>query len=103
MSQSSSRQPHPSMGTAQGAHPEYWSELPGTAPALATPAEAGAAREPDEWADEPCYVISIAARMVGMHAQTLRGYERAGLVTPARSRGNIRLYRRSDIDRLRLI
>jgi MerR family transcriptional regulator/heat shock protein HspR len=41
--------------------------------------------------------------MVGMHAQTLRYYERAGLVTPARSKGNIRLYRRSDIERLRLI
>jgi MerR family transcriptional regulator/heat shock protein HspR len=41
--------------------------------------------------------------MVGVHAQTLRYYERAGLVTPARSKGNIRLYSRSDIDRLRLI
>lgn len=56
-----------------------------------------------EWSDEPCYVISIAASMVGVHAQTLRAYERLGLVEPARSKGNIRLYRRSDIDRLRLI
>lgn len=53
--------------------------------------------------DEPAFVISVAARMVGMHAQTLRYYERVGLVEPARSRGNIRLYRASDIDRLRLI
>ena len=51
-------------------------------------------------AEEPCYVISIAARMVGMHAQTLRQYERIGLVEPKRSRGNIRLYSRSDVARL---
>ncbi len=51
-------------------------------------------------ADEPCYVISIAARMVGMHAQTLRQYERIGLVEPKRSRGNIRLYSRADVARL---
>jgi MerR family transcriptional regulator/heat shock protein HspR len=60
-------------------------------------------RGPDAFHDEPCYVISIAARMVGMHAQTLRYYERMGLVSPARSKGNIRLYRPSDIDRLYLI
>ncbi len=50
--------------------------------------------------DEPCYVISIAARIVGMHQQTLRQYERAGLIEPKRSRGNIRLYSRADIARL---
>jgi MerR family transcriptional regulator/heat shock protein HspR len=87
--------------------PDYWSELPGTGPDPAARAELP--RRPStgpshaDWGDEPCYVISIAARMVGMHAQTLRYYERAGLVAPARSRGNIRLYRRSDIHRLRLI
>lgn len=53
--------------------------------------------------DEPCYVISIAARMVGMHAQTLRQYERIGLVEPKRSRGNIRLYSRADVARLRQV
>jgi len=53
--------------------------------------------------DEPCYVISVAARMVGMHAQTLRYYERAGLVRPSRSRGRIRLYSVADIHRLRQI
>jgi len=53
--------------------------------------------------DEPCYVISIAARMVGMHAQTLRQYERVGLVEPQRSRGNIRLYSRADVARLRQV
>lgn len=53
--------------------------------------------------DEPCYVISIAARMVGMHAQTLRYYERAGLVRPSRSQGRRRLYSPADVARLREI
>ena len=53
--------------------------------------------------DEPCYVISVAARMVGMHAQTLRYYERAGIIEPSRSRGRIRLYSQADIVRLRQI
>lgn len=51
--------------------------------------------------DEPCYVISIAARLVGMHQQTLRYYERAGLVQPRRTRGNIRMYSNSDIQRIK--
>ena len=53
--------------------------------------------------DEPCYVISVAAKIVGMHAQTLRYYERAGLLKPSRSRGRIRLYSVADINRLRQI
>ena len=53
--------------------------------------------------DEPCYVISVAARMVGMHAQTLRYYERAGLMQPSRSQGHRRLYSQADIERLREI
>lgn len=53
--------------------------------------------------DEPCYVISIAARLVGMHQQTLRYYERAGLVEPKRTVGNIRMYSNSDIARIRQI
>jgi MerR family transcriptional regulator/heat shock protein HspR len=53
--------------------------------------------------DEPCYVISVAAKMVGMHAQTLRYYERAGLLRPSRSRGRIRLYSLADIARVRQI
>ena len=58
----------------------------------------------DELLDqEPCFVISVAARMVGMHAQTLRYYERAGLIMPSRSRGRRRLYSQSDIARLREI
>lgn len=53
--------------------------------------------------DEPMFVISVAARLVEMHPQTLRYYERAGLVKPKRSRGQIRLYSQHDIDRLRKI
>ena len=52
---------------------------------------------------EPCYIISIAAKMVGLHAQTLRYYERAGLIEPSRSRGNRRLYSSEDVERLRRI
>jgi MerR family transcriptional regulator/heat shock protein HspR len=51
--------------------------------------------------DEPCYVISIAARLVGMHQQSLRYYERAGLVTPRRTGGGIRMYSNRDIQRIR--
>lgn len=53
--------------------------------------------------DQPIYVISIAARLVGMHQQTLRYYERAGLVEPKRTGGNIRMYSNSDIERIRQI
>ena len=53
--------------------------------------------------DEPCFVISVASRMVGVHAQTLRYYERIGLVAPARSRGNIRMYSPLDVQRAKWI
>lgn len=53
--------------------------------------------------DEPMFVISVAARLVEMHPQTLRYYERAGLVKPKRSRGSIRLYSERDIERLKKI
>jgi MerR family transcriptional regulator/heat shock protein HspR len=52
---------------------------------------------------KPRYVISIAARMIGIEAHTLRYYERLGLVQPERSSGNIRLYSEEDVDRLRYI
>tara|TARA_B100001013_G_C24601667_1_gene439171 strand:+ start:275 stop:589 length:315 start_codon:yes stop_codon:yes gene_type:complete len=56
------------------------------------------------WDDnDPCFVISVAARMVRVHTQTLRYYEREGLLEPARSRGNIRLYSQKDIEKLRNI
>lgn len=51
--------------------------------------------------DEPCYVISIASRLVGLHQQTLRYYERAGLIRPHRTTGNIRMYSNADIYRIR--
>jgi MerR family transcriptional regulator/heat shock protein HspR len=62
----------------------------------------GGAGDPDMVADdEPCYVISVAAKLVGMHQQTLRYYERAGLVEPKRTAGNIRMYSRADIQKIR--
>src|SRR5262245_27611098 len=51
--------------------------------------------------EEPAFIISVAARMLGVHAQTLRYYERAGVLTPSRSRGRIRLYSRADLERIR--
>ena len=52
---------------------------------------------------EGVYIISVAARMLEMHPQTLRKYERAGLVTPSRTVGMLRLYSEEDIARLQLI
>lgn len=51
--------------------------------------------------ETPVYVISVAAELAGMHAQTLRQYDRLGLVTPSRTRGGGRRYSSRDIDRLR--
>ena len=51
--------------------------------------------------DEPCYIISIAAKMLGVETHTLRYYERVGIIEPSRSRGNIRLYSEKDIELLR--
>ena len=56
-----------------------------------------------DWESKPRYVISVAARMIGIEAHTLRYYERLGLVQPERSSGNIRLYSEEDIERLRYI
>ncbi len=53
--------------------------------------------------EEPAFIISVAARMLGVHAQTLRYYERAGLIMPSRSRGRIRLYSQADIERIRQV
>jgi len=52
---------------------------------------------------EPLYVISIAARILSCHPQTLRQYEREGLVMPSRSANRQRLYSDADIARLRKI
>ena len=53
--------------------------------------------------DHAVYVISVAAELAGMHPQTLRIYERRGLVQPARTQGGNRRYSDTDIDRLRRI
>jgi MerR family transcriptional regulator/heat shock protein HspR len=53
--------------------------------------------------EEPAFIISVAARMLGIHAQTLRYYERVGLIVPSRSRGRIRLYSRADLERVRQV
>lgn len=53
--------------------------------------------------DEPVYLISIVAKILDIHPQTLRQYERENLVCPSRSDGKIRLYSQRDIDRIKLI
>ena len=53
--------------------------------------------------DRAVYVISVAAELAGVHPQTLRIYERKGLVDPARTGGGSRRYSEDDIDRLRRI
>jgi len=57
----------------------------------------------NEWVghDEPCFVISVAARILGVRTQTLRYYERLGLVEPFRTGGNQRVYSRRDVERVR--
>ncbi len=54
---------------------------------------------PDD--DTPVYVISVAAELAGMHAQTLRQYDRLGIVTPQRTRGGGRRYSPRDVAQLR--
>jgi len=53
--------------------------------------------------DEPVYLISVVAAMLDIHPQTLRQYEREGLVEPSRTQGRMRLYSQRDIDRMKLI
>src|SRR5437899_12715466 len=53
--------------------------------------------------DRAVYIISVAAELAGVHPQTLRIYERKGLVTPRRTAGNTRRYSERDIDMLRRI
>src|SRR5688500_20339844 len=54
-------------------------------------------REPD------LYLISVAAKMLDMHPQTLRKYERLGLVRPLRTLGSMRVYTRDELERVRII
>jgi len=53
--------------------------------------------------DEPVYLISIVAKVLDIHPQTLRQYERENLICPARSDSRIRLYSQRDIDKIKLI
>lgn len=53
--------------------------------------------------DEDLYFISVAARMLGMHPQTLRKYDRMGLIQPSRTIGSMRLYSQDEIERLKAI
>ncbi len=53
--------------------------------------------------DHDLCFISVAARMLGMHPQTLRKYERLGLVQPTRTIGSMRLYSQEELERLKLI
>jgi DNA-binding transcriptional MerR regulator len=53
--------------------------------------------------DAPVYVISVAADLAELHPQTLRAYEREGLLSPARTEGGTRRYSRRDVERLRFI
>ncbi len=53
--------------------------------------------------DEPCYVISVAAKLVSLHPQTLRYYDKIGLLRPSRTAGRVRLYSQRDIESLRRI
>ena len=53
--------------------------------------------------DAAVYVISVAAELTGLHPQTLRTYERMGLITPGRTGGGGRRYSHRDLERLRLI
>jgi MerR family transcriptional regulator, heat shock protein HspR len=53
--------------------------------------------------EQDLFLISMAAEMLGMHPQTLRKYERLGLIQPSRTIGSMRLYSREELERLRLI
>jgi MerR family transcriptional regulator/heat shock protein HspR len=53
--------------------------------------------------DEPCFTIGVVHQMLGLHPQTLRHYERIGLVRPHRSDGKIRMYSAKDLERIALI
>ncbi|AJC86225.1 heat shock protein transcriptional repressor HspR [Campylobacter sp. RM16704] len=53
--------------------------------------------------DEPVYLISVVAKVLSIHPQTLRQYEKEGLVEPSRTDGKMRLYSQKDIDRIKMI
>ena len=53
--------------------------------------------------DEPVYLISVVAKILSIHPQTLRQYEREGLIEPGRTDGKMRLYSQRDIDKFKTI
>lgn len=53
--------------------------------------------------NEPVYLISAVAEILNIHPQTLRQYEREGLIKPSRTNGKIRLYSQKDIDHIRYV
>ncbi len=53
--------------------------------------------------EEPVYLISVVAKVLNIHPQTLRQYEREGLIKPSRTEGKMRLYSQKDIDRINMI
>ena len=60
-------------------------------------------RPGDDLRSRPAYFIGVVAEITEMHPQTLRHYERIGLVMPSRSPGNVRMFSQEDIERVRLI
>lgn len=63
----------------------------------------GVAMPAEDASYRPVYIISVAAELAGMHPQTLRQYDRLGLVTPARTGGHGRRYSHRDVERLRQV
>ncbi|MCF6173147.1 MAG: helix-turn-helix transcriptional regulator [Campylobacteraceae bacterium] len=53
--------------------------------------------------EEPVYLISVVAKVLTIHPQTLRQYEREGLICPSRTDGKMRLYSQKDIDKIKMI
>ena len=53
--------------------------------------------------EEPVYLISVVAKVLNIHPQTLRQYEREGLVEPSRTGGKMRLYSEKDLDKIKMI
>jgi len=83
-------------------------ELPPQAPPPPRPQHSEVARIREDTPEqamhmEGVYIISVAARLLDMHPQTLRKYERLGLIRPGRTLGMLRLYSRDDIRKVRLI
>lgn len=52
---------------------------------------------------EPVYLISVVAKVLNIHPQTLRQYEKEGLIEPSRTDGRMRLYSQKDVDRVKMI